>query len=54
MKPSAEARKRKKRLIELCRELPRAEARPVGMKQEHLQLQVRGKTFGYYSVRPSR
>jgi len=49
MKSSPEAGKRKKRLIALCRELPQAEATPVGLKQEHLQLKVRGKTFGYYS-----
>jgi len=49
MKSSAEAGKRKKRLIALCRELPEAVAVPVGLANEHLALKVRGKTFGYYA-----
>ena len=48
VKPTAEAVKRKKRLVAMCQELPEATATPVGLKGEHLQLKVRGKTFGYY------
>ena len=47
MKASASAGKRKKRLVEICRLLPAAEASAVGLKNEHLALKVRGKTFGY-------
>jgi phosphoribosylglycinamide formyltransferase-1 len=49
MKLSAEASKRKKRLVALCRELPDAVAAVVGLKGEHLALKVRGKTFAYYA-----
>lgn len=49
VKPSAQSAERKKRLVAQCRNLPEAEAVPVGLKNEHLALKVRGKTFGYYA-----
>lgn len=48
MKRSPETTKRRRRLLEICASLPEAEAAVVGVKNEHLALRVRKKTFAYY------
>ncbi|HVZ38846.1 MAG TPA: MmcQ/YjbR family DNA-binding protein [Candidatus Kapabacteria bacterium] len=45
-KQISSAPKRRERLLAICEQLPEVEVQPVG--EEHLQFQVRKKTFLYY------
>jgi hypothetical protein len=48
MKRLPETSKRRRRLLEICGSLPEAEVAAIGVKDEHLALRVRKKTFAYY------